>query len=93
MTQIVIDTDYRAWDYPTMVVVADTKRRIVLPKPAKAGDVFECVPQGEGYVLERLRPAPRQKPPVSKRRINPSALVGIDLDEPAFPPLSDERAD
>ena len=72
-----------------MVVIADKKRRVVLPKTAKPGDVFECVPRGPGFVLEKLQPAPKRKPPVSKKKLNSALLAGIDLDEPAFPPLED----
>ena len=52
---------------PPMVVIADKKRRVVLPKTAKPGDAFECVPSGSGYVLEKLQRLPKSKPPVAKR--------------------------
>ena len=81
------------WDNPTMVVMADKKRRVVLPKTAKPGDVFACVARGSGFVLEKLQPAPKGKPPVSKKKVDAKLYKAIDLDEPAFAPLGDEGLD
>jgi len=81
------------WDNPTMIVIADKKRRVVLPKPAQPGDVFECQERGDRFLLVRLKPAARSKPPVSKKPLKPAALKGVNLDEPAFAPLRDESLD
>lgn len=76
-----------------MIVIADSKRRVVLPKTVKPGDVFECSEADNRFLLIRLRPAARGKPPVSRSRLKAGALAGLDLDEPAFAPLRDERVD
>jgi hypothetical protein len=34
-----------------MKLIADQKRRVVLPKPAEPGDVFEVIESGERLVL------------------------------------------
>jgi hypothetical protein len=86
----VIDKPAHQWDNPTMILIADRKRRVVLPKPAEAGDAFQCWETGERFVLVRLRPASPQKPPIAKVPLKPAALKGIDLDAPAFTPLNDE---
>jgi len=44
-----------------MVIIADSKRRITLPKPASPGDVFALETLGEGqFVLRRLEKPPRK---------------------------------
>ncbi len=50
------------WDYPTMTVTADSKRRVVMPG-ARPGDVFACEDEGNGrFLLVRLnKPAPPRK--------------------------------
>ena len=73
-----------------MIVVADNKRRVVLPRPAEPGDAFQCLQTGERFVLVRLRPAAPQRPPVAKDRLDPKSLKGIDLDALAFTPMADE---
>ena len=78
------------WDGPTMKLVADQKRRVVLPKPAKPGDVFEVVESGDRLVLVKLARPKAICPPVSPVPVDPARLQGIDLDEPAFAPISDE---
>jgi len=52
----------RMWDYPTMTVIADSKRRVVMPG-ARPGDVFACQDEGNGhFLLVRLnKPAPPKK--------------------------------
>lgn len=70
-----------------MKLVADQKRRVVLPKPAQPGDVFECIEVGDRYVLVRLAPQPVSPPPVSDEPLPEGALEGVDLDQPAFAPL------
>lgn len=76
-----------------MVVKTDEKRRVVLPKTVKPGEVFECLPTGDGFVLERLQPPVTGKPPVSKVAADAALLAEIDLDEPAFLPLNDQSID
>lgn len=76
-----------------MILIADNKRRVLLPKTAQPGDVFECVQQGERFVLDRLRKPPKGRPPVSKKRLKLRLPERLDLDEPAFPPLKDEGID
>jgi hypothetical protein len=76
-----------------MILIADKKRRVVLPSPAKPGDVFECMERGDRFLLVRLRPLPQAKPPVAGQPLEPVSLEGIDLDEPAFVPLRDESLD
>lgn len=46
-----------------MILVADARRRVTLPKPANAGDAFALETTGEGqFVLKRLeKPARRVK--------------------------------
>lgn len=76
-----------------MKVIADAKRRVVLPKPAEAGDVFELLETGDRIVMIRLRKPAATRPPVSPSPLASALLEGIDLDEPSFAPLSDESAD
>lgn len=73
-----------------MKVMADQKRRVVLPKPTEPGDVFEVLGTGDRLVLIKLARPESLPPPVSKTALNPADLKGIDLDEPAFAPISDE---
>jgi hypothetical protein len=38
-----------------MIVIADSRRRVTLPRPAHPGDAFALEPSGEGqWVLSRL---------------------------------------
>jgi hypothetical protein len=74
-----------------MKLLADQKRRVVLPKPAKPGDVYEVLETGTRIVLVKLERPKRHRPPVSETPLDPRRLDGIDLDEPAFPPLDDEN--
>jgi hypothetical protein len=49
------------WDYPTMTLTADSKKRVVLPGAAP-GDVFTFEKKGHEMVLRRIyREAPRKK--------------------------------
>ncbi len=75
-----------------MKVIADQKRRVVLPKPATAGDAFECVARGSHFLLRKLEPVAKAKPPVAERSLKRTSLRGVNLDEPAFAPLDDEGA-
>ncbi len=76
-----------------MTVIVDAKRRVVLPKPAKPGDVFQCLERGERFVLVRMKRPAVVKPPTSKAPLKGTVLEGVNLDEPAFTPLDDERLD
>lgn len=76
-----------------MVVTADDKRRVVLPKNARPGEVYECTATEEGFMLTRLQKPSRAKPPVSKDRLKAGTLRGVNLDEPAFAPLGNEGLD
>ena len=80
----------RVWDYPTMILIADQKRRVVLPRPAEPGDAYQCLEAGERFILVRLKAASSRRPPVARTPLKPAALKGIDLDAPAFTPLADE---
>jgi hypothetical protein len=72
-----------------MIVTADQKRRIVLPKPVQPGDALDISFVGERMMLQVLR-KPTAVPPVTARALKAEALAAIDLDEPAFMPLTDE---
>jgi hypothetical protein len=73
-----------------MIVLRDAKRRVVLPKSARPGEAFFCVESGDRSILERLKSASKLKPPVAPKRLKGQRLKKMDLDIPAFPPLSDE---
>jgi hypothetical protein len=46
------------WDYPTMTITADSKKRVVIPW-ARAGDVFACERQDDNHIsLTKLVPPP-----------------------------------
>ena len=57
------------WDYPTMTLIADDKKRITLPKPVKPCDAFDCVQEGNRFVLVKLEKptSPRSKVRLIKR--------------------------
>ena len=74
-----------------MRLVADQKRRVVLPKPTEPGDVFEVEESGDRIVLIKLVRPTALRPPVAASPADPRLLQGIDLDEPAFAPISDEN--
>lgn len=75
---------------PHMKLIADQKRRVVLPKPVQPGDALAVVEVGDRIILERLKRPERVVPPVSPHPLLKNVVKGIDLDEPAFPPMSDE---
>ena len=75
-----------------MKVIADLKRRVVLPKPTMAVDAFECVTTGKQILLRKLEPVAKDAPPVAKRALKKTSLRGENLDEPAFAPLDDAGA-
>lgn len=72
-----------------MILVADQKRRIVLPKPVQPGDALDVSVLGQRMILQRLQ-RPADVPPVAARSLKAPALASLDLDEPAFLPLTDE---
>jgi hypothetical protein len=43
------------WDNPTMTVIADNKKRVVLAQ-AKPGDRFDVQVSATGYLLRKLEP-------------------------------------
>jgi hypothetical protein len=44
-----------------MIVIADGRRRVTLPKPAHPGDAFAIETAGEGkFLLSRLEKSPRK---------------------------------
>ena len=75
-----------------MKVVADQKRRIVLPKSVSPGDTFEFIETGDRIVMERLKRPESVKPPISAKPLDGALFKNVDLDEPSFPPLYDESA-
>lgn len=72
-----------------MIATADQKRRIVLPKPVEPGDVLDISVLGQRMILQVLK-KPTAVPPVAARPMQAALLATIDLDEPAFMPLTDE---
>lgn len=76
-----------------MVLITDKKRRVVLPKSARPGDAYQCVQRGADFILEKLQPLPKGRPPVSKKKADSKLLASVDLDEPSFAPLDDARLD
>jgi len=72
-----------------MIVTADQKRRIVLPKPVQPGDALDLSVLGERMILQVLK-KPTAVPPVATDALEALDLATIDLDEPAFLPLTDE---
>ena len=72
-----------------MIATADQKRRIVLPKPVEPGDVLDISVLGQRMILQVLK-KPTAVPPIAAQPIKAAALASIDLDEPAFLPLTDE---
>jgi hypothetical protein len=85
-----VDDESNRWDHPTMKLIADQKRRVVLPKPAEPGDVFEVIESGDRLVLVKLVRPKALRPPLAPIAADSRLLKGIDLDEPAFAPISDE---
>jgi hypothetical protein len=73
-----------------MKLIADQKRRVVLPKPAQPGDVFEVVESGDRLILVKLVRPKAILPNIATVPADSRLLEGIDLDEPAFAPISDE---
>ena len=62
------------WDYPTMTITADSKKRVVIPW-VKPGDVFACEQQDENhYLLVKLQPPP---PPKAKKMTKAQVLRAI----------------
>ena len=62
------------WDYPTMTITADSKKRVVIPW-VKPGDVFNCEQQDKNhYLLVKLQPPP---PPKAKKMTKAQVLRAI----------------
>jgi hypothetical protein len=62
-----------------MTLIADGKKRVTLPKPAKPGDAFDCVLQEGRFVLvklERPEPAKAARGTLRQRKGRHSVLVG-----------------
>ncbi len=69
------------WDYPTMTVIADSKRRVLMPG-ARPGDVFACEEAGQGhFLLVRLNrpPPPKKMTRAAVRRAIASSKLKFDL--------------
>jgi len=73
-----------------MILTADNKRRVVLPKPVKAGDALEVTTTGERIVLHILKKAEPTIPPLARKALKLEAAALQELDGPVFPPISDE---
>ena len=73
-----------------MKVIADQKRRVVLPKPALPGDVYECLGTGDRIVLVRVQIPQTNVPPLAQNPLKRNTLKGLNLDEPAFALMSNE---
>jgi hypothetical protein len=69
-----------------MVVIADQKRRIVLPKTVQPGDAVDITASGPRLILQILK-RPTTVPPQAEKPLEPSLLRTADLDEPAFRPV------
>jgi hypothetical protein len=72
-----------------MIVTADQKRRIVLPKPVQPGDALDISVLGRRLILQALE-KPAAVPPVACSPLQGTDLAAIDLDEPAFVSPNDE---
>jgi len=72
-----------------VIVTADQKRRIVLPKPVQPGDALDISVLGRRLILHVLE-KPASLPPVAHSPLKAADLAAIDLDEPAFGALNDE---
>jgi hypothetical protein len=72
-----------------MIVTADQKRRIVLPKPVQPGDALDISVWGQRLILHVLQ-RPTALPPTAPHALKAQPLEGLDLDEPAFLPVTDE---
>lgn len=73
-----------------MILTADNKRRVVLPKPVKAGDALEVTTTGERIVLHILKKAEPTIPPLAQKALKLGAVAQQELDGPVFSPISDE---
>ena len=73
-----------------MILTADEKRRVVLPKPVKAGDALEVTTTGERIVIHILKKPEPGVPPVAAKALKLGEVVEQELDKPVFAPISDE---
>jgi hypothetical protein len=61
-----------------MIVIADDRRRVTLPKPAEAGEVYAIETAGEGrFILSRL-----QKPSGKVKLSRENGFLVATSDEP-----------
>ena len=73
-----------------MILTADEKRRVVLPKPVQAGDALEVTSTGERIVLHILKKPEPGIPPLASQALKLGVVAGRELDRPVFAPISDE---
>ena len=73
-----------------MILTADNKRRVVLPRPVQAGDALEVTTTGERIVLHILKKPEPGVPPVAPKALRLGLATQRKLDEPVFLPISDE---
>ena len=72
-----------------MIVTADQKRRVVLPKLVQPGDALDISVVGQRMILQVLQ-KPTAVPPVAEQALQARDPDTIDLDEPAFLAMTDE---
>jgi hypothetical protein len=85
-----VDKSVKSGRIPPMKLIADQKRRVVLPKSVKPGDALDVISTGDVIILHLLKPVPRGVPPVSPNPVSRDLLAGVDLDAPEFEALSNE---
>jgi len=51
-----------------MTIIADDKRRVTLPPPARPGTAYSVETDGDRIVLTRLAPPPPARPRLVRRR-------------------------
>jgi hypothetical protein len=73
-----------------MKLIADQKRRVVLPQPVKPGDALEVISKGDRIVLTILKKPEVCRPPVAAKPLRLSAETLRNMDGPAFDDVSDE---
>lgn len=73
-----------------MTLIADAKGRVNLRRFLKPGQAVQVETEGDAVRLHPLAHPAKAAPPVAQRGryCQPADFRGIDLDEPAFPPLS-----
>jgi hypothetical protein len=67
----------KVWDYPTVTVIADNKKRVTLP--TKPGERFDVRVMGDGqFVLTRLEPSRPRPAKVTMRKIGRYSVGRLD---------------